>query len=149
MVGWYLSMSTRECVLLRTCCACGMGWGSTSPPHTRPFDVKAVESLKHCRRPWLLCTNHPLLIKNAKKVGTRQHLMVAVLVCTRFMLASMAPWESQCLRQQGSHSVAYAQLPGHEYNWPKRWKQFPVPHMCTYICSTQYYMHKVSGASWE
>lgn len=69
------------------------GWGSTSPPpHTRPFDVKAVESLKHCRRPWLPCTNHPLLIKNAKKVWTRQHLMVAVLVFMRFTLAPMAPW---------------------------------------------------------
>lgn len=68
------------------------GGGSTSPPHTRPFDVKAVESLKHCRRPWLPCSNHPLLIKNAKKVWTRQHLMVAVLVFMRFTLAPMAPW---------------------------------------------------------
>lgn len=64
--------------------------GSTSTPHTSPFDVKAVESLKHCCRPGLPWTNHPLLIKNAKKVRTSQHLMAAVLLFTRLTRAPMA-----------------------------------------------------------
>lgn len=61
------STNIKVCVPIRACRTHAVEGGGCRFPETRPFDVKAVELLKHCRRPQSPCTNHPLLIRKMTK----------------------------------------------------------------------------------